>query len=357
MSDYGRLGELLINKRIITEDQLKKALALQKKSNLRLGEELVRSGLVTEKEILTILAESMNIPYIELRLEEIDSSAAEKIPARFVTHYNFMPLREEDGCLSIAISDPLDLYTIDEIKLLLKQPVKIYLATSVDINEAIKKFYGVGAKTMAQMIEDSQHIEILSQKDDNDGSPADETDDPSVIKYIDQLIRQAIKERATDIHIEPYEGDMRLRYRIDGILYDVPVPSTIHHFQSAIIIRLKIMADLDIAEKRLPQDGRIKVRVEEEHYDLRISILPTNFGESIEIRILSRKQIFYDMEQLGLDKKGLNILNSIIKRPHGIILVTGPTGSGKTTTLYSCLNKINASERKIITIEDPIEYQ
>ena len=290
MSDYGRLGELLIKKKLISEEQLKTALMRQKKSNLRLGEELVRSGLVNEKEILTILAESMNLPFIDLRFEEIDQTLVEKIPARFVTHYNFMPLREDKGSLNIAISDPLDLYTIDEIKLLLKQPVNMFLATSTDINDAIKKFYGVGAKTMAAMIEDSQHMEILSQKDDGGNGQLNETDDPSVIKFIDQLIRQAVKERATDIHIEPYEGNMRLRYRIDGILYDVPVPSTIHHFQSAIIIRLKIMADLDIAEKRLPQDGRIKVKVEDDYYDLRISILPTSFGESIEIRILSRKQ-------------------------------------------------------------------
>ncbi|MFH2139090.1 MAG: ATPase, T2SS/T4P/T4SS family [Candidatus Omnitrophota bacterium] len=358
MTDYDRLGELLIQKKIITEEQLENALIRQKKSNLRLGEELIRSGMVNEESVLSILAESMNIPFIKLRDETIDEQLIEKIPARFVTHYNFMPLREDGGILAIAISDPHDLYTIDEIRLLLKQPLKIFLATSLEISEAIKKFYGVGAKTMAQMFEDSQQLEIIPQKEkDITQESADGTDDPSVINFIDQVIRQAVKERATDIHIEPYEGNLRLRYRIDGLLYDVPVPSTIHHFQSAIFIRLKIMSDLDIAEKRLPQDGRIKVRVDGEFYDLRISILPTNFGESIEIRILSRKQIFFNLEQLGLDKIGLAILNSMIKRPHGIILVTGPTGSGKTTTLYSCLNKINAAERKIITIEDPIEYQ
>ncbi|MCP4649908.1 MAG: Flp pilus assembly complex ATPase component [PVC group bacterium] len=358
MADYGKLGELLIRKNIITEDQLASALLRQKKSNLRLGEELIRSGMVREEDILSILAESMNIPFIKLRIETIDQQLIDKIPARFVTHYNFVPLKEDNGTLNIAINDPLDLYTIDEIKLLLKQPLKISLATSAEINEAIKKYYGVGAKTMAQMLDDSQQLEIISQKEKTTGEgSSEETDDPSVIKFIDQIIRQAVKERATDIHIEPYEGNLRLRYRIDGLLYDVPVPSTMHHFQSAIIIRLKIMSDLDIAEKRLPQDGRIKVRIDREDYDLRISILPTNFGESIEIRILSRKQIFSNLTQLGLDQYGMEILNTMLKRPHGIILVTGPTGSGKTTTLYSCLNKINASERKIITIEDPIEYQ
>ncbi|MFH1459550.1 MAG: ATPase, T2SS/T4P/T4SS family [Candidatus Omnitrophota bacterium] len=259
--------------------------------------------------------------------------------------------------LHIAVSDPLDLYTIDEIKLMLKKEINISLATSHEINEAINKYYGVGAKTMAQMTEDSQSLEIRNQKLADAAEKTDGTEDPSVIKFIDQIIQQAIKDRATDIHIEPYENNLRVRCRIDGLLYDIPVPSTIHHFQSAIMIRLKIMADLDIAEKRLPQDGRIQVRIKGEDYDLRISLLPTAYGESIEIRILSRKQVFFSLEELGLDEKGLTLLNIMIKRPHGIILVTGPTGSGKTTTLYSCLNRINAQERKIITIEDPIEYK
>ena len=171
------------------------------------------------------------------------------------------------------------------------------------------------------------------------------------------MIQQAVRERATDIHIEPFEDNLRVRYRIDGLLYDVPVPVAIHHFQSSIIVRMKIMAELDIAEKRLPQDGRIQIRIDNEDFDFRVSILPTAFGESVEIRILSRKQIFFTPSELGLDTQGLEMLNTMIKKPHGIILVTGPTGSGKTTTLYSCLNKINAMERKIITIEDPIEYK
>jgi len=358
MTANKKLGELLVQKKIITEEQLQSALARQKNSNLRIGEELIRSGMASEEIIISTLAESMNLPFVKIRSLTIDPSIIDKIPARFVTHYNFIPLYERSGTLHIAVSDPLDLYSLDEIKLMIKQPISINLATPFEINEAIKKYYGVGAKTMAQMVDDSPHLQIISQKDRVEtAEKMEETEDPSVIKFIDQVIQQAVRERATDIHIEPYEDNLRVRYRIDGLLYDVPVPSTIHHFQSAIIIRIKIMADLDIAEKRLPQDGRIQIRIDNEDYDLRISILPTAFGESIEIRILSRKQVFLSIETLGLDDYGLEKLNVMIKRPHGIILVTGPTGSGKTTTLYSCLNRINAAERKIITIEDPIEYK
>ncbi|MBU4306094.1 MAG: Flp pilus assembly complex ATPase component TadA, partial [Candidatus Omnitrophica bacterium] len=302
MSSHQLLGQLLVKKGIITEEQLNNALIRQKKSNLRIGEELVRGGILNEEKMLLTLAEAMNLPFIKIRSTNIDPQIIDKIPARFVTHYNFMPLFEKEEVLHIAINDPLNLYILDEIKLLLKQPVNVWLATSQDIDEAIKRYYGVGAKTMAQMVDDSPHLEIISRKTGREKlEQADETEDPSVIKFIDQVIQQAVRERATDIHIEPYEESLRVRYRIDGLLYEVPAPSTIHHFQSAIIIRLKIMSDLDIAEKRLPQDGRIQVRVDKEDYDLRISILPTTFGESVEIRILSRKQVFFSMEELGLD--------------------------------------------------------
>ncbi len=359
MASNQKLGELLVQKKIITQEQLNSALIRQKKTNLRIGEELIRSGIVSEESIISTLAELMDIPFIRIRTANIDQQVINKVPARFVTHYNFFPLREDEGILGIAVSDPLDLYSLDEIKLMLKQPIKISLATSLEINEAIKRYYGVGAKTMAQMVDDTPHLQILSKANENNEEIQMEaaTDDPSVIKFLDQIIQQAVRERATDIHIEPFEDNLRVRYRIDGLLYEVPVPAAIAHFQSSIIVRMKIMAELDIAEKRLPQDGRIQIRINNEDFDFRISILPTAFGESIEIRILSRKQIFFTLSDLGLDTKGMDILNSMLKKPHGIILVTGPTGSGKTTTLYSCLNRINAMERKIITIEDPIEYK
>ncbi len=359
MNSYQKLGELLVQKKIITQEQLDSALIRQKKTNLRIGEELIRSGIASEENVISALAELMDIPFLRISSTTVEQEVINKVPARFVTHYNFFPLREEEGSLRIAVSDPLDLYTLDEIKLMLKKPIKISLATSFEINEAIKRYYGVGAKTMAQMVDETPHLQILSKtSEETEESQIDAgSEDPSVIKFLDQIIQQAVRERATDIHIEPFEDNLRVRYRIDGLLYDVPVPAAIHHFQSSIIVRMKIMAEMDISEKRLPQDGRIQIRIDNEDFDFRVSILPTAFGESVEIRILSRKQIFFTLPELGLDPLGLDTLNTMIKRPHGIILVTGPTGSGKTTTLYSCLNKINAMERKIITIEDPIEYK
>ncbi|MCX5702569.1 MAG: GspE/PulE family protein, partial [Candidatus Omnitrophica bacterium] len=219
-----------------------------------------------------------------------------------------------------------------------------------------KKFYGVGAETLEAMskesVSDLTLLKVETNKDIHD-----ETIDPSVIKFLNQVLLDAIKQRATDIHFEPFENDLRVRYRIDGILYEVPCPATIKNFQPHIASRIKVMANLDIAEKRRPQDGRVDIKLEEEVFDLRISIIPTPFGESIDIRILPRSKPLIGLRELGLTLEELETMERAIKKPHGIILVTGPTGSGKTTTLYACLSKINSLERKIITIEDPIEYQ
>ncbi|MCM8812729.1 MAG: Flp pilus assembly complex ATPase component TadA [Candidatus Omnitrophica bacterium] len=355
MTSQARVGEFLLRNKIISEEQLAAVYTRQKQSQSRFIDELFRADIVPEQVLLEKLGEAMQMPVLRLLHTAIDESISEKVPARYVTHYNFVPVREDNGCLVIAISDPFDVFALDEIKLLLKMPLTFVLSLSTDIADAIKRCYGVGAKTMAQMVEASLHMKVLSAAAPETG--VEEADDHSVIKFLDQIIQHAVIDRATDIHIEPYEAALRVRYRIDGLLYDVPVPPSIQHFYSAIMIRVKIMASLDIAEKRLPQDGRIQVKIDAEDYDLRVSILPSAFGESVVIRILSRKQVFYALEQLGVDQRELHILNTMIKRPHGIILVTGPTGSGKTTTLYSCLQKINSAERKIITIEDPIEYK
>ena len=255
------------------------------------------------------------------------------------------------------MSDPLDIHTIDDISLLLKKDIKAVLASRKEILEAIKKYYGVGAETIEKMAPDTAFPEraasVQAQETQDVGESAE---DASIIKFVNQVLVEAYRDRATDIHIEPYEDELSVRYRIDGVLHETKVPQSIKSFQSAIISRIKIMANLDIAERRLPQDGRIKIRVGAEEVDLRVSILPTPFGESVVIRILSTN-VRFGMENLGLLKKDLDILERMIKLPHGIIFVTGPTGSGKTTTLYASLSKINTKDKKIITIEDPIEYQ
>jgi type II secretory ATPase GspE/PulE/Tfp pilus assembly ATPase PilB-like protein len=245
---------------------------------------------------------------------------------------------------------------LDEIKLFLHQDIQPVLASHQDILEAIKNIFGVGADTLEAMaVASPKDLEVLKVEQGKDIN--DEAIDPSVIKFLNQVLLDAIRQQSTDVHFEPSEDGLRVRYRIDGILYEVSCPPTIKHFQSSIVSRIKVMANLDISEKRRPQDGRVDVKLENEIFDLRISIMPTPFGESIGIRILPRLSPIISLEGLGLNSAGLQILENAIKRPHGIVLVTGPTGSGKTTTLYACLNAINSSQRKILTIEDPIEYQ
>jgi type II secretion system protein E len=278
------------------------------------------------------------------------------VPAKFACHYKLIPLEKRQNNLTVAISDPLNIQTLDDLRLLLKIEINPVLASQKDILEAIRKYYGVGADTIERMkLEPSplQGLETLKVAvEDLEGL----AEDASIIKFVNQIITQAVCDRATDIHIEPFEDQLRVRYRIDGVLYDASVPSNIKYFHSAIVSRIKVMASLDVAERRLPQDGRVLVRLGDKDLDLRISILPTPYGESVDIRILIPGMLF-NLEDLGLSGNDLKILESLIKEPHGINFVTGPTGSGKTTTLYACLSKINDAQKKIITIEDPIEYQ
>lgn len=351
------MGWILKERFNIDSAEWQDCLAQHKKTSVSLVRILISKGLIAEDNLLEALSQALGIPCKRINPEDIDGELAKKVPAKLVTHYNFMPLKLEDGVIQIAINDPLEVLALDEIGLFLNQEVKPVLARLKDIQEAIKNFYGVGAETMEAMSAGSQiDLEVLKLGQDKDIK--DETIDPSVIKFLNEVLSDSIKQRATDIHFEPSENDLRIRYRIDGILYEVPCPAAIKHFQSSIATRIKVMANLDIAEKRRPQDGRINIKMGNELYDLRISIMPTPFGESIGIRLLPRLSPAIGLEEgLGLSPDGLAILDKTIKRPHGIILVTGPTGSGKTTTLYTCLNKINSAERKILTIEDPIEYQ
>lgn len=351
------LGQLLVEREIITRKELSMALKKQKKINLSLGEILIKEGFATEEDILFSLSQQLNIPFLKLRAKDIDSKLMKKVPIKLITHYDFIPLREEKGVLTIAVNDPLNICALDEIRLLLKRDIKAVIATRKDIANAIKKYYGVGAETVERMIsEASQNVEVVTafEKQEEIG---DDTGDPSVIKFVNQIFLQALQEKVTDIHLEPYEDEFKVRYRVDGVLYKIDVPAAIKQFQAAIISRIKVMADLNIAEKRLPQDGRMMIKMKGKKFDLRISILPTLFGESVDVRILSPENIFLGLENLGLSGQDLQKIDTVIRASHGIILVTGPTGSGKTTTLYACLEKIKREERKIITVEDPIEYQ
>lgn len=352
------LGQLLIANGIINHKDLEVALREQKKTNQLIGKTLTELGLATEQDVLKALSEQLGIPYVKINSGDIDKTMVKTIPARFVTHGKFMPLKEDNGALVIAVSNPLDIQALDGIELMLKRQIRLVVSTESDITNAIEKYYGIGAETVEAMLADKDRkIEILTSKTAADENIEDMAEDASIIKFINQIIFQAIQDRATDIHFEPFEDELKVRYRIDGMLHETAIPSAIKHLQSAIISRIKVMSDLNIAERRLPQDGRIKIRTENAEFDLRVSILPGAYGELICIRILSRSGIFYGLGELGFSTEELNKFESVIKKPHGIVLVTGPTGSGKTTTLYAALSKLNVENRKIITIEDPIEYR
>ncbi|MFC1658454.1 GspE/PulE family protein [Candidatus Omnitrophota bacterium] len=356
MEEKGKLGEILQKRFSISRAQWQECLKEQEKTGLSLVRIITEKGLANEENLLECLSQQLKIPYVKISAEDIDSRLIKSIPAKFVTHYNFVPIQKQGNTLKIAINDPLDVLLLDEIKLFLKQEVSPVIASRRDILDSIKNAYGLGADTLEKIApENVSDLEVLKSTKDED--IRDETIDPSVIKFLNQVLLDAIKQRATDIHLEPSEDDLRIRYRVDGILYEIPCPATIKHFQSSIASRIKVMANLDIAEKRRPQDGRLQVRMGEEVFDLRVSILPTPFGESIGMRILSRRDVLISLEQLGLESVALSTLEKMINKPYGIILVTGPTGSGKTTTLYACLSKINSVQRKILTIEEPIEYQ
>ena len=348
------LGQLLIEKRMVTPEQLEIALKKQKETGKLLGITLLELGFISEETIfLPILAGQLGVEYINLKEKEIPSEAIAKIPAKFASHYKIMPLEFKNDTLTIATTKPLDIQTQDELGLVIHAHLKTILASEKDILETIRKYYGVGAETIEQMMGSVEPI----QRFEEEVAHIDEIDsEASIGKFLNQILLEAYRDRATDIHIEPFEDELKIRYRVDGILYDAKVPKNIVHFKDSINSRIKILSNLNIAEKRLPQDGRFKVRVKDVDLDLRVSFIPTPFGEGVVLRLLKTSSL-YSLERLGLSLEERKLLERLIERPHGIIFVTGPTGSGKTTTLYACLSQINTEDQKIITIEDPIEYQ
>lgn len=322
------------------------------------GDALVQLGFADAEAVYQSLARFCELRYVPMAELDVGEAILRKIPARLATHYRCVPVEERDGTLIVAISDPLNSHLIDDIRTVLKQRVEAVVATPAAIQQAIKKYYGVGADTMERILDRPGGEEAAAlPKRQEKATLDDEHIDASIIKFVNELILEAVKSSATDIHIEPFEDQLRVRYRIDGILHQVPAPERIQGFHAAIVSRVKIMANLNIAEKRLPQDGKILATFGEESFDLRVSILPTPHGETVNLRVLTRSNAFLTLPQLGFREEDLAQFNGFINKPHGILLVTGPTGSGKTTTLYAALSKLNDLQRKIITIEDPVEYQ
>jgi len=350
-----RYGELLQALGLVDEEQVQRALAEQDKTGEDLDTILHKSGVVRAERIIQTISEHLGLQVFDVAHADIDPAILNVIPVRLIHRYNVLPVAKENGVLKLAMADPLNYDALDDVRLLLKCEVTPVLAISADLKDAIKRYYGIGADTVESMMAEEQQVELVGREEQADIEEL--TEDASIIRFVNQIISEAIQDRATDIHIEPFEDELRIRYRVDGILYEAAIPQTIRHYQAAVISRVKIMADMNIAEKRLPQDGRINIRSGGNEFDLRVSSVPSSHGESIVIRILNRSSTIFTLEELGMDPRALKIFNRLISRPHGIILVTGPTGSGKTTTLYAALSKLNKMDVKIITIEDPIEYQ
>ncbi len=354
-----RIGEILVEKQLITEEQLVRAVAEHQKSKEFLGQTLIRLGFISEEKLLKVLADQQGLAFLNLRDVKFDDEIIRKMPAKFAWHYKIMPITLNGNVLTVATSNPFDMWSIDDLETNLGYRVETALALSSDIVDAIRKYYGVGAETIERILADKPQEEKAAQDaaakeriEDLETSP----DAASVVKLVNQILQQAIHDRATDIHFEHFHNELLLRYRIDGILYDAQVSENMRYLYPAIISRIKVMANLDIVERRIPQDGRAKVKIADREYELRLSVLPTLYGENVVIRILPMLMLF-SMADLGMQARELQVLQRVLQKPHGIIFVTGPTGSGKTTTLYTCLSQLNTRERKIITIEDPVEYE
>jgi len=346
----------------ITEEQLGEARKAARENGLagRVDRALVSLGYVDEEDLLKVASEQLHIPMVGVGKTQIDRETLASVPSRLVHQKQVVPIARHNGTLRVATSDPFNLYAIDEIRLATGLNIEPVLAPEYQLKNLIKTFYGVGGDALDRMLgDDDDGIETLDEGTGGEGVSDDllkMAQEASVIKLVNEIFLEAFNERASDIHIEPYENDLRVRYRIDGVLQDAKVPPTIRRFQAAIISRIKIMAHLNIAEKRLPQDGRIKLRVGGRQVDIRVSVIPMLFGEGVVMRVLDKASVLFTLQELGMAADTFTVFEEQIKRPHGIILVTGPTGSGKTTTLYAALSAIVGDDIKVLTVEDPVEY-
>ncbi|HSV72231.1 MAG TPA: ATPase, T2SS/T4P/T4SS family [Chthonomonadales bacterium] len=347
------LGALLVQEGHITEAQLDQALAEQRRLQhaKRIGEVLLSMRLVSENVLLGALSRQLDRDVVDLVQTPPDASALKLVPSEFALRHQLLPLRQADHTLTVAMADPLDIQSIDDLRLLTGLAVEPVIASPSDIRRALEQFY------MEQMLQDVEDQEQAASQDDS----LDVADlqkmarEELVVQMVNLILNQAVQERASDIHIEPFERELRVRYRIDGVLHEQSAPPK--RFHPAIISRIKILADMNIAERRLPQDGRMRIRQSGRQIDLRVSTVPTLYGESGVLRILDKQTAMLGLTELGMYGTMFERFRRLIQEPHGIILVTGPTGSGKTTTLYAALCEIYSPEKKIITIEDPVEYQ
>jgi general secretion pathway protein E/type IV pilus assembly protein PilB len=351
-------GDLLLEQGKLTEQQLEQVRRRQRRLGLPQHRAIVDLNFASEEDTWRALAASNRLEFVDPVALDLKRETLELVPIKFIFHYHLLPLGLEEDCLTLAFSEPPTQMEQGNLRLLLSKRFKIVLATPSSIHAVIKKNFGLGAETIQKLREDRAGAEINQEiVFDVQGKETDSALEATVSAFVDQILQEALRLRATDIHLEPYANSIRLRYRVDGILETVPVPADMRHLHPAVVSRLKIMAGLNIAEKRLPHDGRIAMKTGEEEYDLRVSIVPTKYGEAVCLRILGRQSLYLDLSQLGMEPNQEAVLAQLTRLPQGLVLLTGPTGSGKTTTLYTALAQANDEGRKTITFEDPIEYQ
>lgn len=356
----------MLDKIVVEIIQEKKGISSEAAADLLNGQKgksfgtlAVEKGLLTEDELLTSLSKKLRVPYVKnLEEEGLDPSLVSRVPIVFSKKHKVVPMKMEDGILTVATPDPLNYEPLDDLRLIIEcQEVRVVLSSEREVVRAINRFYEQSADTPEEMIQsmDAESSDRILHELEETADLLDISDEAPVIKLVNLILFQAVKERASDIHIEPFQKELKVRYRIDGILYHRLDPPK--RYQSAIVSRLKVMAKMDIAEKRLPQDGRIPIKIADKDIDIRVSIIPTTFGERVVLRLLDKQSLLLGMGEIGLSPDKHQTLQDLISRSNGILLVTGPTGSGKTTTLYAALSQINSPDKNIITIEDPVEYQ
>ena len=353
----GRLGELLVRENVISANQLRKAQDSQRKQGGRLGSSLVKLGMIEESELTSFLSKQYGVPAINLSDFEIDREVINLVPREVAEKHSLVPFNRSGSTISVAMSDPSNIFAIDDIKFITGYNVEVMVASEEAIKAAIERYFGEQV-TYEDVMEDFDEGEIDYGEEEEDFDVVDlekSSEEAPVVRLVNLVLIDAIKKAASDIHVEPYEKEFRVRYRIDGVLYEVMKPPL--KLRNALISRLKIMSELDIAERRLPQDGRIKLKLGKgREMDFRVSVLPTLFGEKVVLRLLDKSNLQLDMTKLGFDPEPLKDFKKAIQSPYGMLLVTGPTGSGKTTTLYSALSELNQPTVNLSTAEDPVEF-
>lgn len=357
MLDHRNLGTILLEYTKLNSEQLDEALAYQKEKLILLGEALVQLNFLEWEDILRALSLQMGMEYVsEIDPDRIPSDLIQDVPINFAKKNDLIPLHREDGHIVIAMSDPINHQAIDDLRLIYESPIKPVIGIQSMIVDAINSCYNRSSENDAVMSElDVDSEDMLGQNLEEVEDLLDSDDEAPIIRLVNQLLVRAVKQKASDIHIEPFEKELLVRFRIDGVLYTIMNPPK--KAQNSIISRIKIMADLNIAEKRLPQDGRIRIKLAGKDIDIRVSVLPAAYGESVVMRLLDRSKALLSLDQIGFEEQNLESVKTLLDKSHGIILVTGPTGSGKSTTLYAGLSHINHPDIKIITVEDPVEYQ